>query len=99
MAEILILEFSAEGALDLYKKVSRRMGLDPNTGSGDWPDGQLTHITGIDGNDVIAVEVWESKGDQEKFMSNRLGPALEAENVPPPRRVAWFSEAGNWRRS
>jgi len=45
------------------------------------------------------VEVWESKGDQEKFMSNRLGPALEAENVPPPRRVAWFSEAGNWRRS
>jgi len=99
MPEILILEFSTEGALDLYKKVSSRMGLDPSTGSGDWPSGQLSHVTGLDGNDVIVVETWESKGDQEKFMSNRLGPALQAENVPPPRRVAWFSEAGSWRRS
>jgi len=99
MAEILILEFSTEGALDLYKKVSSRMGLDSSTGSGDWPDGQLSHTAGLDGNDVIVVEVWESKGDQEQFMSNRLGPALQAENVPPPRRVAWFSEVGNRRRS
>ena len=99
MAEILILEFSAEGALDLYKKVSSRMGLDPSTGSGDWPNGQLSHTAGIDGNDVIVMELWESKDDQEKFMTNRLGPALQAENVPAPRRVAWFSEAGNWRRS
>ena len=42
MAEVLILEFSAEGALDLYHKVDSQMGLDVSTGSGDWPDGLLT---------------------------------------------------------
>ena len=99
MAEVLILEFSTEGALDLYKKVNSRMGTDPSTGSGDWPNGMLSHTAGLNGNDLIVVEVWESKGDQEQFMGNRLGPAFQAESIPPPRRVAWFSEVGNWRRS
>jgi hypothetical protein len=40
MAEVLILEFSAVGAADLYQKVSGHMGLDPGTGAGDWPNGQ-----------------------------------------------------------
>ena len=99
MAEVLILEFSAEGAVDLYHKVDSQMGLDVRTGSGDWPDGLLSHVAGLDGNDLIVVEVWESKGDQEQFMNDRLGPALQAQNVPPPRRVTWFSEIGSWRRS
>lgn len=99
MAEVLILEFSTEGALDLYEKVSGHMGLDPSTGSGDWANGLLSHVGGLDGNELIVVEVWESKDDQEQFMNNRLGPALQAQNAPPPRRVAWFSEVGNWRRS
>jgi len=98
MAEVLVLEFSAQGAVDLYHKVSGHMGLDPSTGSGDWPNGLLSHVGGLDGNELIVVEEWESKGDQEQFMSNRLGPALQAQNAPPPRRVAWFSEAGSWRR-
>jgi hypothetical protein len=99
MAEVLILEFSAEGALDLYHKVDSHMGLDVGTGSGDWPDGLLSHVAGLDGNYLIVVEVWESRNDQEQFMSNRLGPALQAQNVPPPSRVTWYSEIGNWRRS
>ncbi len=49
MAEVLILEFSTEGALDLYKKVSGHMGLDPSTGSGDWANGLLSHVGGLDG--------------------------------------------------
>lgn len=98
MAEVLILEFSAEGALDLYQKVSGHMGLDPSTGSGDWPDGLLSHVGGLDGNELIVVEVWESRGDQEQFMNSRLGPALQAQNAPQRRRVAWFSEVGTWRR-
>jgi hypothetical protein len=99
MAEVLILEFSTEGALDLYQKVTAHMGLDSSTGSGDWPNGLLSHVTGLDGNELIVVEVWESKGDQEQFMNNRLGPALQAQSAPPPERVAWSSEVGNWRHS
>jgi hypothetical protein len=98
MAEILILEFSAEGALDLYNKVNSHMGLDPSTGSGEWPDGMLSHVAGLDGNELIVMQVWESRGDHEQFMNNRLGPALQAQNVPPPTRAAWFSEVSNWRR-
>ena len=99
MAEVLVLEFSAEGALDLYHKVNSQMGMDVRTGAGDWPDGLLSHVTGVDGNDLIVMEVWESRDAQEQFMNSRLGPALQAENVPPPKRVAWFSEIGSWRRS
>ena len=57
MAEVLVLEFSTEGALDLYKKVSGHMGLDPSTGSGDWANGLLSHVGGLDGNELIVVEV------------------------------------------
>ena len=85
MAEVLILEFSTEGALDLYNKVNGHMGLDSSTGSGDWPNGLLSHVVGLDANELIVVQVWESKGDHEQFMNNRLGPALQAQNAPPPR--------------
>src|ERR1700761_7004805 len=83
MAEVLILEFSTEGALDLYNKVNGHMGLDSSTGSGDWPNGLLSHVVGLDANELIVVQVWESKGDHEQFMNNRLGPALQAQNAPP----------------
>lgn len=96
MADILVLEFSDEGALGLYNKVNSQLGL--VDGSGDWPDGLLSHVAGLDGSDLIVVEVWESKNDQEQFMNSRLGPAFQAQNVPPPKRVAWFPEVNSWRR-
>jgi hypothetical protein len=81
MAEVLILEFSTEEALDLYNKVNGHMGLDSSTGSGDWPNGLLSHVAGLDANELVVVQVWESKGDHEQFMNNRLGPALQAQNA------------------
>jgi hypothetical protein len=96
MADILVLEFSDEGALDLYNKVNSHLGMDD--GSGDWPDGLLSHVAGLDGSDLIVVEVWESRDAQEQFMHSRLGPAFQASNVPPPKRAAWFPEVNSWRR-
>ena len=57
MAEVLILQFSTEGALDLYNKVNGHMGLDSSTGSGDWPNGLLSHVAGLDANELIVVQV------------------------------------------
>lgn len=97
MADVLVLEFSDEGALDLYNKVNSHLGV--ADGSADWPDGLLSHVAGLDGSDLIVMEVWESKDAQEQFMNTRLGPAFQASNVPPPRRVAWFSEVNSYHRS
>ena len=96
MAEVLVLEFSDEGALDLYNKVNSHLGL--VDGSGDWPDGLLSHVAGLDGSDLFVVEVWESKEAQEQFMNSRLGPAFHASNVPPPKRIAWFTGINSYQR-
>jgi hypothetical protein len=42
----------------------------------------------------VVFEVWESKEAQERFLNDRLRPALEAAGVTtPPTRVDWFDVA------
>ncbi len=43
MAEALILEFDGVGR-EQYDAINERLGIDPNSGQGDWPDGLLSHI-------------------------------------------------------
>lgn len=94
MAELLVLEFSAPDAKELYYKVSRSMGIDASAGTGDWPAGILSHVGGESGGNLVVVETWESKAAQEKFMADRLGPALQQAQVPEPKRVEWFTLLG-----
>ena len=42
MAEVLVLEFDAEPAD--YEKVNELLGIDPASGSGEWPDGLVDHV-------------------------------------------------------
>ena len=67
MAEVIIIEVDCDPAL--YSKVNGILGLDPNTGAGDWPKGLLTHIGGGGEGTVVVVEVWESRADQESWMA------------------------------
>lgn len=97
MSELLVLEFSAPNVVELYRTVSRLLDVDPSTGAGDWPEPLETHVAGVAGDDLIVVEVWESKEIQAKFMQDRLGPALQQANAPAPSRVEWFSLAGQMR--
>lgn len=98
MAELLVLEFSSPQASELYNKVNGLLGVDPATGQGDWPAGILTHLGGLGEKDsLIVVEVWDSQAAQEKFMSERLGPALAKAEAPQPNRVQWFSLVGEKR--
>lgn len=93
MAEVIILEFDADPAL--YNQVNDLLGLNPETGSGDWPKGIISHVGAQTATGIVVVEVWESQADQEAFMASRLGPALAKAEVPQPKRVEWMGLLGH----
>jgi hypothetical protein len=92
MAEVIIIEVDCDPAL--YPKVNGILGLDPHSGGGDWPKGLLSHVGGGGNGTVAVVEVWESRADQESFMSSRLGPALAEAGLPQPKRMEWLNLLG-----
>jgi|ERR1700676_1115747 uncharacterized protein (DUF927 family) len=89
MPELFVLEFDGFDKSD-YEKVNSILGIDMNTGEGDWPDGLITHSAGKTQDGWTVVEVWESREAQERFMSSRLGAALQQAGVSkPPKRADW----------
>lgn len=94
MSQALILEFTGAAAAD-YKAVDAILGIDPETGEGDWPAGLLSHTgaAGDDGN-LLVFEVWDSRESQGTFMASRLGPALDKAGLPEPTRAEWLSVLG-----
>ena len=97
MAEVVVIEVECDPAL--YPDVNKILGLDPNTGTGDWPKGLLTHVGAGGEGSVVVVEVWQSRSDQESWMTSRLGPALAQAGVGQPKRMEWFSALGNFSTS
>jgi hypothetical protein len=93
MAEGLILEFDGVGR-DQYDAVNGRLGIDPNSASGDWPDGLVAHLGAGKPNGWVVVEVWQSREQQEAFMRERLGAALQEAGVPAPSRAEWLELGG-----
>ena len=91
MAAALILEF--EGVtLEHYNAVNDALGIDPGTGSGDWPDGLVSHSAGLneDGH-LVVMEVWDTPEHQARFMEERLAEALEKGGVTDgPSSITWI---------
>jgi hypothetical protein len=98
MADLCIIEFTTPGAVDLYYRVNKILGIDPTTHAGDWPDGLLSHQAGGEGESLIVVESWASREAQERFMNTRLGPAFGQADVPQPARLTWLPQVGDFRR-
>jgi hypothetical protein len=95
MADGLILEFDGFGQ-DTYERVNDALGIDMETGAGDWPEGLLTHIGAAREGGFVVFEVWRSQADQERFMEGRLAAALAAGGVEgPPSRVEWLQLAAH----
>jgi hypothetical protein len=70
-----------------YWAVNDKLGI-ARDGSGDWPEGIITHAGGPTATGGwVVMETWESKGHQERFMAGRLGAALGAVGVPAPIQV------------
>jgi hypothetical protein len=90
MADGLILEFEGFGA-DTYERVNELLGIDMASGEGDWPAGLLAHTGGAKERGWVVFEVWSSRADQERFLEERLGPALAEAGVEgPPARLEWI---------
>ena len=90
MAELLILEFPGTSRRQ-YEAVSKELGIDPATGSGNWPAGLQSHTSGgrSDGA-LVVVEVWESQEEQAAFLQSRLGPAIAKVGVSVTPKVTWI---------
>jgi hypothetical protein len=95
MAQALIMEF--EGlSREHYDAVNGHLGIDPQSGQGDWPDGLSFHAGGAKPGGWVVFEVWESREAQERFMNDRLGRALQQGGVTePPARVEWVELAAH----
>jgi len=92
MAEAIIWEFDGVTRHD-YDAVNEKLGIDPVGGSG-WPEGLLFHAGAGKPGGWVVFEVWESRDAQERFLSDRLRPALEAAGMTaPPTRTEWLDVA------
>ena len=89
MPEALILEFNGVSEAD-YEAVNKQLGIDMQTGEGDWPAGLLSHAAGTADDRVFIVsEVWSSRDAQEAFLASRLGAALAAAGVTGSPAIRW----------
>lgn len=95
MAEGLILEFDGLSVED-YRRVNELLGIDMESGAGDWPAGMVTHVGGAKDGGWVVFELWASRADQERFLEERLGPALAQAGVEgPPARMEWIEVAAH----
>lgn len=93
MADGLILEFDGVGRAQ-YDAVNAQLGIDMDSGEGDWPPGLLFHAGAAKAGGWVVFEVWESREAQERFMNERLGRALQDGGITdPPSRVEWLELA------
>jgi hypothetical protein len=77
MAVVVIQEF--EATVEEYDQVNEKLGDSP-------PDGSILHA-GIDlgGGRMKAVDVWESVDAYQKFVQDRLIPAIAEVNPDAPQ--------------
>jgi hypothetical protein len=91
MAEGLFIEFSGIGEAE-YRAVNDKLGINMETGGGEWPAGLLMHTAAVTSAGTFAVaEVWRSQADQEVWMHGRLGEALAAAGVTAQPTIRWVS--------
>lgn len=98
MAEVVVIEFSAPDAVNIYNRVNKILGWEGTPDDAHWPAGMLSHVAGDAGDKLIVVEVWQSQADQEAFMHSQLGPAFAEAEVPQPARVEWFTNVADVHR-
>lgn len=94
MADALIIELDGYGVED-YERVNGHLGIDMQSGTGDWPQGLQTHSAASKDGGFLIYEIWASKADQERFMDERLGRALEEGGVERPSRMEWLGLAAH----
>jgi hypothetical protein len=87
---IAMMVDNPEGSQEIYDKVRERLGLEK-------PAGGIFHVAGPSPNGGWRViEVWESEEEAERFLNDRLLPALEAVGGPAPPTPPQFWPVHNY---
>ncbi|MGH9092167.1 MAG: hypothetical protein ACRDZR_12450 [Acidimicrobiales bacterium] len=91
MAAELVLEFDGVTEIE-YEAVNNALGIDMETGEGEWPEGMVAHSAGLnERGHLVVIEVWDTPEHQARFMEGRLADALaEGGITEPPSRVTWI---------
>jgi hypothetical protein len=99
MAVVYLQEFEirdGDTSTTNYDAVVKELNLQ------DAPAGLIVHTAGFDHDSGVfrILDVWESREDGDRFMSERLGPILERmggeaaergdDTFTPPQRESWY---------
>jgi heme-degrading monooxygenase HmoA len=63
----------------LYESINEAMGI---RGDADAPEGLISHQACTTEDGMLVADVWESREAFDRFVAERLGPALGAASVP-----------------
>jgi hypothetical protein len=84
MAMAQILEFKGIG-VDKYDALMSELAWIDNNSA---PEGLIAHAAGASGDDLYIIEWWESVSDWDRFLAERLQPALQkVGGIPQPTTV------------
>jgi hypothetical protein len=56
----------------------------------DVPDGAVLHIAGVDGDDLRVTDVWESPEQFQRFVEERLMPAVKEIGIQGEPEVRFY---------
>lgn len=73
MAVVLIQHLPGDFDPKSYDAVNDRMGVEA-----DPPEGLISHTLGVSDAGAVIVDVWESEDHHDRFVAERLNPAMEA---------------------
>lgn len=80
MAVCLVIDIPG-GTLEQYDAVKQALA----ESGGMLGDGQTFHAAGPTDDGFVVIDVWNSRDDFDRFISGRLGEAIQAAGVPEPQ--------------
>jgi hypothetical protein len=71
MQTVMLMRWAGVTA-EQYEEARSRVGWET-----DVPDGSVLHVAGVDGDDLRVTDVWESPEHFQRFVDERLMPAVK----------------------
>jgi hypothetical protein len=56
----------------------------------DHPEGAIFHVAWFSEGGISVMDVWESSQQFDRFMQDRLMPAIQDVGVPGEPKIKWF---------
>lgn len=55
----------------------------------DYPEGAVFHVAWFDGGGINVIDVWDSPEQFDRFMQDRLGPAVQQLGIEGQPDIKW----------